>query len=209
MENPQENTAPETNDFLARMDQEKLLNQAKAKKQKKSIIIVIVLLFLLVGGAAVFLLLSKKDESVKTTTSPKMPEVDAEMEARNEQRKNDLDELGAAVRKYQEDAGGMLPGREKDTWNKLIAKYVKDGVIKDSADGAEYKFGKTCGLVESDCIDISSLSWEENKHQFYVMYYADCSGDTKDNVVVSTAKKRHVAIFAPIEDGKFICATND
>lgn len=187
------------------------------KGPSKGLIIGIVIGVVVVVGIVVGLIMMNSGKKTTTTTAtvttttPDEPEIGEEMEARNELRKNDLVPLGEAVKKYQaeKEVDGQLPGYENSSWNIVIAQFVPGGVIKDGADGETYKMGKVCKFSEANCMDISSLSWEENKHEIYVMYNADCKGDTKENVIVSSTRKRHAAIFAVIEGDKFICTTND
>ena len=218
MENQQQQPVmPPTNDFLSRMDAVNMPVQTEPEKKgpSKGLIIGIVAGVVAVIGivVAVIMMNSKKPEPTTTTTTytEPEPEIDEEMEARNALRKNDLVVLGEAVKKYQaeKDADGQLPGYKNENWDAVIAQFVPGGVIKDSADGENYTMGKVCKFSEANCMDIESLSWEENKHQIYVMYNADCKGTTKENVIVSSTRKRHAAIFAIIEGDQFICATND
>ena len=217
MENQQQQPVmPPTNDFLSRMDAANMPAPEPEKKglSKGAIIGIVVGAVAVVGiiVAIVVMNLSKPAATPTTTsyTEPE-PEIDEEMEARNELRKNDLVVLGEAVKKYQAEpsADGQLPGYKNENWDVVIAQYVPGGVIKDSADGEIYKMGKVCKFSEANCMDIESLSWEDNKHEIYVMYNADCKGTTKENVIVSSTRKRHAAIFAIIEGDQFICATND
>ena len=205
-----------TNEFLMRMDAANAPVQEPEKKgPSKGLIIGIAIAVVAVIGIIVGVVMMNSGKTTTPTTTVTYtepePEIDEEMEARNALRKNDLVVLGEAVKRYQaeKDADGQLPGQENSSWNIMISQFVPGGVVKDSADGETYTMGKVCKFSEANCMDISSLSWEENKHQIYVMYNADCKGTTKDNVIVSSTRKRHAAIFAIIEGDQFICATND
>lgn len=216
MENQQQQPVmPPTNEFLMRMDSANMPAPEPEKKgPSKGLIIGIVVGVLVVIGivVAIIMMNSKKPASTSPTASNNpVPEIDEEMEERNEKRKNDLVPLGEAVKKYQaaDGADGQLPGYKNENWDTVIAQFVPGGQIVDGADGEVYKMGKVCKFSEANCMDISSLSWEENKHEIYVMYNADCKGTTKNNVIVSSTRKRHAAIFAIVEGDQFICATND
>ena len=213
MENQQQSFEPATNEFLARMDAASSSTAPENKKKKNGIILGVILgVLVVVGGAILFFLMNSSEPEVKpvaTYTREDEPEVDEEMEERNQLRKSDLRVLGKAVKKYQASIDGQLPGNNKASWNNLVAKFVDGGVIKDGADGENYSFGKACGFSEKDCIDFDALSWDENKHQYFVIYNADCKGETKKDVIVASTRKRHLAIFAVIEGDKTICTTND
>ena len=209
---------PPTNDFLSRMD---AMNHpapvGPEKKKSKGLIIGIVVGVLAVIGGVVGVIMmmnSGKDNKPTPTTVlpteyPDEPEVDEEMEARNKKRANDLVPLGVAVQTYQAEpeAEGQLPGLKTAEWEAVIARYTTDGVLKDGATGEIYKMGAVCKFGES-CVDISTLTWENNKHEIYALYNADCKGSTKENVIVSSTRLRRVAIFAIVEGDQFICATN-
>ena len=214
---PQQPVMPPANDFLSRMDAASHPIQPEPEKKglpKQAIIGIAVGAVALIAIIVVVVInLMKPAELPKRTSYIDDPdsEYDEEMEERNEKRKNDLVVLGEAVKKYQAQDGvdGQLPGYENSSWNLVISQYTPDGEVRDGADGELYKMGKVCKFSETNCMDISSLSWEKNKHEIYVMYNADCKGNTKENVIVSSTRKRHAAIFAVVEGDQFICATND
>ena len=153
---------------------------------------------------------SGKEEKPIVTTSypdePETPEIDEEMAERNKQRAKDLEVVAEAVKTYQANYGSELPGPDVEDWEKMIARYVPKGV-KDSVTGEEYSVGAVCKFGE-ECVTTQNLSYENNKYQIYALYNADCKGTTKDNVIVSSTRKRRVAIFAVIEGDQFICTTN-
>lgn len=215
----QQPVMPPKNDFLSRMDMAGMPVQPVEPEKKglsKGVIIgivigVVALIGVIVG--VIIVLNSGKSEPTPTVTAtypdePEEPEVDEEMEARNALRANDLLPVKNAVNAYQAtpEADGQLPGPEVVNWTAMLNRFVPSGVI-DSADGGIYTVGAVCKFGES-CVDISSLTWEVNKHQIFALYNADCKGKTKENVIVSSTRKRRVAIFAIIEGDEFICTTN-
>lgn len=218
MENQnQQPVMPPTNDFLSRMDMANMPAQPEPEKKglsRGAIIGIIVGVVALIGVVVgiVIAVNSGKPESTPTptpTVTPEPePEIDEEMEARNKLRASDLLAVKTAVNSYQaeKEANGQLPGPDVDEWTGMIYRYNPTGVV-DGADGTLYTVGAVCKFGET-CVDISSLSWETNKHQIFALYNADCKGDTKENVIVSSTRKRRVAIFAIIEGDKFICTTN-
>lgn len=156
---------------------------------------------------------SGKTEPTQTQTTtfpdePDEPEIDEEMQARNKLRANDLAPVKAAVNTYQsaKESDGQLPGPDVKEWTTMIKLYAPSPVV-DGSDGTAYTMGAVCKFGET-CVDVSSLSWEKNKHQIFALYNADCKGKTKENVIVSSTRKRRVAIFAIIEGDEFICTTN-
>lgn len=219
MDNQQQPVVPPTNDFLSRMDMANMPPapvEPEKKGLSKGMIIGIVVGALAIIGIIIGVIIaisSNKNEPTPTVTTtypeePEEPEIDEEMEARNKLRQNDLAVLKTAVNAYQAtpEANGQLPGPEVANWNGLIYRFIPEG-IKDSADGSFYTMGAVCKFGET-CVDISSLSWETNKHQIFALYNADCKGKTKENVIVSSTRLRRVAIFAVIEGDEFICTTN-
>ena len=217
--NPQQQqpVTPPTNDFLSRMDISNGIApvepEPKKGLSKGAIIGIIVGAVALVGiiAAIIIVNVTKKPETTPTMTSyvDPGPEIDEEMEARNKLRAKDLLPVREAVNTYQAlpQVNGLLPGPTVEEWTWVINTYGPEGGVKDSSDGEVYTVGAVCKFGEN-CVDIQSLSWEENKHQIYALYNADCKGKTKDNVIVSSTRKRRVAIFAIIEGDEFICTTN-
>ena len=208
---------PPVDNFLSRMDAASNppapVEPEKKKMSKGMLIGIIVGVVAVVGIVATFIILStsgkpKATPTVTTSYSPE-PEIDPEVEERNALRADDLKVLGEAVKKYQavEESEGQLPGSDLSEWDNLIAYYTPDGVVKDGATGEPYVMGAVCKFGQ-DCVDISALTWEENAHQIYVLYNADCKGTTKENVIVSSTRLRRAAIFAIVEGEQFICATN-
>lgn len=208
-----------TNDFLSRMDMANMPAQPQEPEKKglsKGMIIGIIIGVVAVIGIIVGIIIavnSGKSEPTPTVTSsfpdePDEPEIDEEMQARNKLRANDLLPIKAAVNTYQAlpESDGQLPGPDVVEWTKFMQYYIPEGV-RDSADGEYYTVGEVCRFSET-CIDITSLTWEQNKHKVYVYYNADCNGKTKENVIVSSTRKRRMAAFAIIEGDEFICVTN-
>ena len=211
-------TPPPANDFLSRMDAVNHPAPVEPEKKKMStgmIVGIVIGVIAVIGGIVGVIMMMNSGKSTPTPTVspitdyPDEPEIDEEMEARNKLRAKDLVALGTAVQVYQAqpEAEGQLPGLETTEWDAVIALYTPDGVLKDGATGDVYKMGAVCKFGE-DCVDVSKLSWEENKHEIYALYNADCKGTTKENVIVSSTRLRRVAIFAIIEGDQFICATN-
>jgi hypothetical protein len=218
MENQQQQPVmPPANDFLSRMDAVEHPAPAepeKPKLSKEAIIGIIAGAVVLVGAivAGVIMMNSNKPAPTPTSTGyvePDTPEIDEEAEARNKLRVNDLVPLGQAVKTYQAlpESNGQLPGVDVDEWSAVILNYVAGSEIKDGATGETYKMGAVCKFGE-ECVKPADLSWEKNQHEIYVLYNADCKGKTKDNVIVSSTRARHVAIFAIVENNEFICTTN-
>lgn len=209
---------PPANDFLSRMDASltPVQTEPEKKKMSKGMIIGIVVGALAVVGiaVAVIIMMSSGNAKPTTTVAPTTypdgpePEIDEEMAKRNSLRADDLLAVKNAVNKYQAlpEADGQLPGPEVEEWEKMIARFIPGGV-KDGADGTLYEVGAVCKFGQ-DCVDTTSLSWEKNKHQIFVLYNADCKGKTKENVIVSSTRLRRVAIFSIIEGDEFICTTN-
>ena len=218
MDNQQQPVMPPTNDFLSRMDRADLA-QMPAEPEKKGLskgaiigIAVGAVALIGVGVAMVMMLTGGSQDDVVVTgqypDGPDEPEEDEEISERNKQRADDLLVVKKAVNAYQasKEAGGQLPGPEVEEWEAMIKRFIPDGV-KDGADGESYTVGAVCKFGET-CVDISSLSWEENKHQIFALYNADCKGKTKENVIVSSTRLRRVAIFSIVEGDEFICTTN-
>lgn len=184
------------------------------KKLSTTMIVCIVVGALAVIGIIVGVIMMMNPGETKPTATvapidyPDEPEVDEEIAKRNKLRAHDLDVVKEAVNAYQatKEANGQLPGPEVDEWTAMLKRFAPEGVI-DGYDDSMYTVGAVCKFGE-ECVDISSLSWEENKHQIYVLYNADCKGKNKENVIVSSTRLRRVAIFAIIENDEFICTTN-
>ena len=217
--NPQQQqpVMPPTNDFLSRMDISSGIaptpEPEKKGLSKGAIIGIVVGVVAVIGiiAAVIIMNITKKPEPTPTTTGyvEPEPEVDEEMVERNKLRAKDLLPVREAINTYQAlpQVNGLLPGPTVDDWTWVINTYGPEGGLKDSVDGELYTVGAVCKFGE-DCVDIQSLSWEENKHQVFALYNAECKGKTKDNVIVSSTRKRRVAIFAIIEGDEFICTTN-
>lgn len=214
MENQQQQPVmPPTNDFLSRMDVN-IPNQEEPKKKLSTaaiIGIVVGAIALIGGGVFLFISLNKQEPApVKPTISYPTgtePDIDEEMAKRNEQREKDLLPVRNAVNIFQaSQSDNQLPAPTVAAWNWLILNYISGGVV-DSVDGEKYTVGGVCKFGEP-CVDISNITWENNKHQIFALYNADCKGKTKDNVIVSSTRTRRVAIFAVIEGDEFICTTN-
>ncbi len=217
MENQQQQPVmPPANDFLSRMDRAENPVVAPVEPKKKlsqgMLIGIIVGAVALVGIiiAVIVALTSSKPETKPTNTATydPVPEIDEEMEARNKLRASDLAVLSSAVKTYQsaKEANGQLPGPDKEEWEQLLRIYVPQGIY-DGADDEPYTIGAVCKFGD-DCVDISSLTWENDAHKIFALYNADCKGNTKENVIVSSTRLRRVAIFAIIEGDQFICTTN-
>lgn len=217
MENQQQQPVmPPANDFLSRMDRVENPVVAPVEPKKKlsqgMLIGIIVGAVALVGIiiAVIIALTSSKPETKPTSTATydPVPEIDEEMEARNKLRASDLAVLSSAVKTYQsaKEANGQLPGPDKEEWEQLLRIYVPQGIY-DGADDEPYTIGAVCKFGD-DCVDISSLTWENDAHKIFALYNADCKGKTKENVIVSSTRLRRVAIFAIIEGDQFICTTN-
>ncbi|MBR1802106.1 hypothetical protein IJ768_02680 [Candidatus Saccharibacteria bacterium] len=210
---------PPTNDFLSRMDAVNHPAPAEPPKKKMSkgmIIGIVVGVVAMIGGivGAILVMNSGKTETKPTVTQTwddddDGDEIDEAALARNKLRANDLVPLGTAIQTYQAqpEAEGQLPGLDTEEWETVIKLFVPNGEIVDGATGDLYKMGAVCKFGE-DCVDISTLSWEKNAHEIYVLYNADCKGSTKENVIVSSTRLRRAAIFAVVEGDQFICATN-
>jgi hypothetical protein len=219
MENQQQQPVmPQTNDFLSRMDQvtnpTPVVEPEKKGLSKGAIIGIIVGAVALIGiivGIVIAVNSGKKEPAptiTNTATPEPEPEIDEEMEARNKLRASDLVVVSDAIKTYQSSAAanGQLPGPYTDEWRDFLRIYIPQGVY-DGADDLPYTIGAVCKFGEP-CIDISSLTWENDGHKIFALYNADCKGKTKENVIVSSTRKRRVAIFAIIEGDQFICATN-
>lgn len=202
-------------DFLNRMD---ALHNPDIKNQKKKAPSKMVLGFLvggslMIGGVAVLVMTLAPKQTQKPGSSvqslpTKETEADSEVEARNKYRQTDLLGLAEAVRKYQNEPNmdGQLPGITLEEWRVLIKRYIPAGV-RDGADDTPYAVGGVCNFG-GDCFDIKKLNWTENQHQIFVVYNAECKGDTRDDVIVSSTRKRRLSMFAVVEGDKFICASN-
>ena len=215
MENQQQQPViPPANDFLSRMDRAENPTPVEPKKKLSQgmLIGIVVGAVALVGIiiAIIVAVASSKPETKPTPTATADPGslVDEEMEARNKLRASDLVVVSNAVKSYQsaKEANGQLPGPDKEEWEQLLAVYVPQGVY-DGADDEKYSIGAVCKFGE-DCVDIASLTWENDAHKIFALYNADCKGKTKENVIVSSTRKRRVAIFSIIEGDQFICTTN-
>ena len=203
-------------DFLNKMD---ALSDSAAKSKKKlskGVIVGIVgVLVLLFTGVVIFIMMSAKKPSPKPKPNtsvdqetPQATDLDPEIEARNKYRETDLVVLAEAVKKYQSEKGvnGQLPGANVKEWKELIKKYIPDG-IHDGADETLYEMNEVCKFGEN-CSDFTKLNWTDNKHQIFAVYNAECKGNTKDDVVVSTTRQRRVAIFMVVEGDRFVCTAN-
>lgn len=203
-----------TNDFLVRMDMAANPQPAQPKKKLPrgaviGIIAGVAVIFITILTIIVINIMKPAPvPEPEPINVPDTPEVDIEIIERNSLRANDLDIVSDAVKSYQaaKDANGQLPGPDAKEWEKLLKVYIPQGVY-DGADETKYAIGGVCIFGES-CVDISSLSWENDAHKIFALYNADCNGKTRDNVVVSSTRKRRVAIFAVIENNEFICVTN-
>ncbi|MBP5511959.1 hypothetical protein J6X90_01035 [Candidatus Saccharibacteria bacterium] len=216
----QQPVMPPTNDFLSRMDMVNMPQPTEPEKKgpsRNAIIGIVVGESVLIGAViGIIMMLSPEKTEPRLPggysqedDDPENPDVDEELEARNELRADDLLAVKKAVNAYQAApaADGQLPGPEVEEWEWMIKNYSQNGEVKDGADGSVYTVGAVCKFGES-CVDISSLTWENDKHKIFALYNADCKGKTKENVIVSSTRKRRVAIFAIIENDQFICTTN-
>jgi hypothetical protein len=213
MDNQQQQpVTPPTNDFLYRMDManNNLPSEPEKKKPTGLIIGIVIGVISIIGIIVGVIMLNSKPETAPTPTqtADPGPEIDEEMVARNKLRASDLLVVSNAVKKYQAtpEADGQLPGPYVAEWNTLLRIFVPQGVL-DGADDTPYTIGAVCKFGEP-CVDISSLTWENDAHKIFILYNADCKGKTKDNVIVSSTRLRRVAIFSIIEGDEFICATN-
>ena len=203
-------------DFLNKMDAlSGSALKSKKKLSKRAIVGIVGALVLLFTGVVIFIMMSAKKPSpkLKPNTSvdqetPQATDLDPEIEARNKYRETDLVVLAEAVKKYQSEKGvnGQLPGANVKEWKELIKKYIPDG-IHDGADETLYEMNEVCKFGEN-CSDFTKLNWTDNKHQIFVVYNAECKGNTKDDVVVSTTRQRRVAIFMVVEGDRFVCTAN-
>jgi hypothetical protein len=201
----------EQNAFLSRMDQ---LTGTTPDEPKKSPVVLIVAILVFIAAAVATVLIYLNMQPAKPTPTetptPTTPPVDEEMLERNEKRKNDLDALSEAVIKYQKSTKDeTLPGINKGEWENLIKKYIPGG-LKDSADeDGVYKIKEVCKFGDTSCTDYTKLTWEENKYQIYVVYNAECKSNEKENLVVSSTRKRRVMMYTILEgDETFVCTTN-
>ena len=203
-------------DFLNKMD---ALSDSAAKSKKKlsmgAIVGIVGVLVLLFTGVVIFIMMSAKKPSPKPKPNtsvdqetPQATDLDPEIEARNKYRETDLVVLVEAVKKYQSEKGvnGQLPWANVKEWKELIKKYIPDG-IHDGADETLYEMNEVCKFGEN-CSDFTKLNWTDNKHQIFAVYNAECKGNTKDDVVVSTTRQRRVAIFMVVEGDRFVCIAN-
>jgi hypothetical protein len=216
----QQPVMPPANDFLSRMDMATMPQPTEPEKKglsKNAIIGIVAGVIVLIGAVIGIVMMISPQKAEPTLPSnpeqgdddPEGPDVNEELEARNKLRADDLLAVKQAVNAYQAApaADGQLPGPEVEEWEWMIKNYSPNGVVKDGADDSIYTVGAVCKFGES-CVDISSLTWENDKHKIFALYNADCKGKTKENVIVSSTRKRRVAIFAIIENDEFICTTN-
>ena len=187
--------------------------EKQPKKLSKGVIIGIIVGVVAVIGIVVAVIMMNSSSkptttntATTTTTYPDEPGIDPEVEARNKLRANDLAVVAEAVKKYQAESETELPGPNVEEWQMMINRYIPEGV-KDGATGETYSVGAVCKFGES-CVDTMNLTYEANKNQIFALYNADCKGKTKENVIVSSTRKRRVAIFAIVEGEQFICTTN-
>lgn len=205
-------------DFLTRMDTTMMANnQPQKKKTSKGAIIGAIIGVLVLAGVGVFMMMNSgtKTTSNPTPVTPSTPDVPStptsqlseEIIERNEQRKNDFVELGNALLAYQNDHNGELPGSEVTQWNWMVKNYLPSG-ITDAATGESYQIYGVCRFGDT-CVDIDSLDWDKNQHQIYILINATCNGKTKSNTIVSSTKKRQVAIFSILEGSEnILCVSN-
>ena len=214
MDNQQQPAMPPTNDFLYRMDManNNVPSGEPEKKKPTGLIVGIAIGVVSIIGIVVgIIMMNSKPQtaSTPTQTSSPEPEIDEEMIARNKLRASDLAVVSNAVKKYQAapEADGQLPGPNVDEWDDLLKIYIPQGVYDGADEETPYVMGAVCKFGEP-CVDISSLTWENDAHKIFVLYNADCKGKTKDNVIVSSTRLRRVAIFSIVEGDEFICTTN-
>ena len=194
-------------------------NKNQKKSSKKGLIGVLVGLIVVAGAAFGIMMMMNSGSKTATqpTTNPSTPtpqqpdtpttQLSDEVIERNEKRKDDLLTLKEAVAKYQEDHDGELPGSESIQWNTMIRNYITGGV-KDGATEEAYRVAGVCRFGEN-CVNVDSMDWEKNAHQIYVLLNATCNGEKRSNVIVSSTKKRQVAIFTILEGSEtFLCVTN-
>lgn len=211
-----QNAAIPQSEFLNKMD---VIHGTNAQPEKKGlskgvIIGIIVGVLVVIGAVATVLILNmnqpKPKPSNPTPVSPVEPEdeLDEEAKKRNILRANDMLFLANATNSFQANNRGELPGEDPKAWEWVIARYIEGGKLLDGATGEPYRVSKVCKFSEP-CVDIENLTWETNHNEIYILINADCKGNTKADVTVSSTAKRRAAIFTIVEGDTFICATNN
>ena len=208
--------APQTSDFLNRMDMASgnIAPEKPKKKLSMPIIIGIVVGVIAIVGVIVAVIMMNSSSTPQptatvTTTWPDEPEeeeLSEEVIERNKLRANDLVSLAKALDQYQLKNSDAVPV-EVEQWEWMIRTYIPEG-LKDLATGEPYRVVEICKFGEA-CTDLNSMTWENNQHQVYVMLNAACNGNTKESLLVSYTGKRKAAMFTILEGSQtFLCVNN-
>ena len=144
---------------------------------------------------------------------------------RDTARKEDITALISAVKKYQTNNRGALPGSGdtestttatykedstagKNTWAGFLRDYMTNG-FEDPSSGESYKLVVTdCsgGSADSTCTsaeDVTGASFP-NDFKIYLIKAARCSGDDSTGAL-RTSNPRKVAVLYKLEGGGIYC----
>ena len=177
----------------------------KKKSSKLSIILTCAIsgAVLVAGIIAIFVVLSGKaaPTPTATTTTTEVPTAnDAEIEKEDMQIIEDIKAMAVALAQFQNNNDGKVPGN----WDTFYRKYAPEL-------GKKYTY-KTCDFyADSECINISDLTWAEHK---YTVIIASNSSCRKNYLVKQEYGIRRLTFYTVLqakhgERPAYVCASNE
>ena len=138
--------------------------------------------------------------------------------ARDAQRREDINEFVSAVKKYQSNNRGALPDRDgENSWQGFGSKYIEDygdkpeeSSFTDPSSNTRYNIvvtkcgGNTdgnCSFEEGSPLD---GSFDDHLGNIYVVTEARCSGDESTGAK-GASNPRHYAVLYRLESGGLYC----
>lgn len=143
---------------------------------------------------------------------------------RNAQREEDIADLISAIKKYQTNNRGALPGNNEDNgifeyggdvkgWGGFLSDYLDKEKFVDPLSGDNYKInistcsdqktiGEPCGGSVKTAIE---ETFEKSDNTIYVVRQAKCAGDETRGAELS-ANMRRIAVLYKLEGNWLYCA---
>lgn len=144
-------------------------------------------------------------------------------QSRDTARKEDINELITAIKKYQTNNRGALPtgtgtfsmssGGAASTWGGFLQKYMDSYDFVDP-DGPDYVLsvsecsgqanGNCTGSAKGAIEDVTGKTFESNGFKIYVILQAKCTGNESTGAVGSS-NPRKLAVLYKLEGGGVYC----
>ena len=131
--------------------------------------------------------------------------------SRDTQRKEDVNALVSAIKKYQTNNRGALPtGTDGNEWRTTsLSNYLRND-FSDPSGGSEegaYKLTvQSCGSsADNNCVDsVSGTTQFPNDYRMYIVTQAKCAGDESVGALGSS-NPRKFAVLYKLEGGGIYC----